>query len=134
MNNRKLVLENGMVFEGVGFGSLNEVVAEMIFNTSVVGYQEILSDPTNCNKMICMTYPLIGNYGLTDDDYESKHLSVKGMIVREYNELPSNFRYTKTLGEVMEENNISGISGIDTRCITKIIRGKGTVKALLCDI
>ena len=134
MNNRKLVLENGMVFEGVGFGSLNEVVAEMIFNTSVVGYQEILSDPTNCNKMICMTYPLIGNYGLTDDDYESKHLSIKGMIVREYNELPSNFRYTKTLGEVMEENNISGISGIDTRCITKIIRGKGTVKALICDI
>ena len=134
MNNRKLVLENGMVFEGIGFGSLNEVVAEMIFNTSVVGYQEIISDPTNCNKMICMTYPLIGNYGLTDDDYESKHLSIKGMIVREYNELPSNFRYTKTLGEVMEENNISGISGIDTRCVTKIIREKGTIKALICDI
>ena len=71
MNNRKLVLENGKVFEGVGFGSSKEVVAEMIYNTSVVGYQEIISDPTNCNKIICFTYPLIGNYGLTDEDYES---------------------------------------------------------------
>ena len=134
MNNRKLVLENGAVFEGIGFGSLNEAIAEIIFNTSVVGYQEIISDPTNANKMICMTYPLIGNYGLTDDDYESKYSSVKGLIVREYNELPSNFRYTKTLGEVMEENNVSGISGVDTRSITKIIRDKGTLKGLICDI
>ena len=134
MNNRKLVLENGAVYEGMGFGSLNEVVSEIIFNTSVVGYQEILSDPTNCSKMICMTYPLIGNYGLTDEDYESKHLSVKGMIVREYNELPSNFRYTKTLGEVMEENNISGITGVDTRSITKAVRDNGSMKGLICDI
>lgn len=134
MNNRKLVLESGQVFEGIGFGSLNEVVAELIFNTAVVGYQEIISDPSNCNKMICMTYPLIGNYGLTDEDYESKHLSVKGMIVREYNELPSNFRYTKTLGEVMEENNISGIAGIDTRSVMKIVRDNGTLKALICDV
>lgn len=134
MNNRKLVLENGKVFEGVGFGSLNEVVSEIIFNTSVVGYQEIISDPSNCNKMICMTYPLIGNYGLTDDDYESKHISIKGMIVREYNELPSNFRYTKTLGEVMEENNISGICGIDTRSVMKTIRDQGNMKGLICDI
>ncbi len=134
MNNRKLVLENGKVFEGVGFGSLNEVVAKLIYNTAVVGYQEIISDPTNCNKMICMTYPLIGNYGLTDEDYESKHLSAKGLIVKEYNDLPSNFRYTRTLGDVMEENNISGISGIDTRCVMKIIREEGTQKALICDI
>lgn len=134
MNNRKIVLENGIVFEGIGFGSKQEAVAELIYNTAVVGYQEIISDPTNCNKIICMTYPLIGNYGLTDEDYESKHLCLKGMIVREYNEVPSNFRYTKTLGEVMEENNISGISGVDTRNITKIIREEGTLKALICDI
>jgi len=134
MNNRKLVLENGKVFEGKGFGSLNEVVAELIYNTSVVGYQEIVSDPTNCNKMICMTYPLIGNYGLTDEDYESKNLCAKGLIVREYNDDPSNFRYTRTLGEVMEENNISGISDVDTRSITKIIRNEGSLKALICDI
>lgn len=134
MNNRKLVLENGKVFEGKGFGSLNEAVAELIYNTAVVGYQEIISDPTNYNKMICMTYPLIGNYGLTDEDYESKHICAKGLIVREYNDDPSNFRYTRTLGEVMEENNISGISNVDTRSITKIIRNEGSLKALICDI
>ena len=134
MNNRKLVLENGKVFEGKGFGSLNEAVAEIIYNTAVVGYQEIISDPTNCNKMICMTYPLIGNYGLADEDYESKHICAKGLIVREYNDDPSNFRYTRTLGEVMEENNISGICNVDTRSIMRIIRNEGTLKALICDI
>ena len=131
---RKLVLENGKTFDGVGFGSLKECVAELIFNTSVVGYQEIISDPVNANKMICMTYPLIGNYGLTDEDYESKNIFTKGLIVREYNDLPSNFRYTRTLGEVMEENNVCGISDVDTREITKIIRTEGSMKALICDI
>lgn len=134
MKKRKLVLENGKVFYGEAFGSLNENVAEIIYNTAVVGYQEILSDPTNFNKIICMTYPLIGNYGLTDEDYESKHICTKGMIVREYNEVPSNFRYTRTLGEVMEENNVSGISGVDTRELMNIIRENGTMKALICDV
>ena len=134
MNNRKLVLENGQVFEGVGFGSLNENVAEIIYYTGVVGYQEMISDPANCGKMVCMTYPLIGNYGLTDEDYESKHISIKGMIVREYNEIPSNFRYTRTLGEVMEENEVSGIALVDTRCLMKIICEHGCMKALICDI
>lgn len=134
MNNRKLVLENGSVFEGYGFGSSNEIVYELIFNTAVVGYQEIISDPANYNKIICMTYPLIGNYGLTDEDYESKYLGVKGLVVKEYNEIPSNFRYTRTLGDVMEENNIVGIAGIDTRNIMKIIQKDGVQKALICDI
>ena len=134
MNNRKLVLENGQVFEGVGFGSLNETVAEIIYNTAVVGYQEIISDPTNTAKIVCMTYPLIGNYGLTDEDYESKHICTKGLIVREYNEIPSNFRYTRTLEEVMEENNVSGIQGVDTRELMKVIQQNGTMKALICDI
>ena len=134
MKNRKLVLENGQVFEGLGFGSSNEVVAEIIFNTSVVGYQEIISDPANCNKLIGMTYPLIGNYGMTDEDYESKHISAKGLIVREYNEFPSNFRYTRTLDEVMEENSVSGISEIDTRCLMKIVRDNSSIKGLICDI
>ena len=122
MNNRKLVLENGQVFEGIGFGSLNDAVAEIIYNTAVVGYQEIISDPANSAKIICMTYPLIGNYGLTDDDYESKHICTKGLIVREYNEIPSNFRYTRTLEEVMDENGVSGIQGIDTRELMKTIQ------------
>lgn len=134
MNNRKLVLENGQVFVGTGFGSTKEMVAEIIYNTAVVGYQEIISDPANCGKMICMTYPLIGNYGLTDEDYESKHIAVKGMIVREYNDMPSNFRYTRTLAEVMEENDVCGIEGIDTRSLMKIIRDEGSMKALICDV
>ena len=134
MNNRKLVLENKMVIEGVGFGHLGEVVCEMIFNTAVVGYQEIISDPSNYNKIICMTYPLIGNYGLTDEDYESKYLGVKGLVVKEYNAIPSNFRYTRTLSDVMEESGICGISGIDTRHLMKIIQTEGVQKALICDI
>lgn len=134
MNNRKLVLENKMVFEGIGFGSLEEVVCELSFNTAVVGYQEIISDPANFNKIICMTYPLIGNYGLTDEDYESKYLGVKGLVVKEYNEIPSNFRYTRTLGDVMEENKISGIANIDTRALMKVIQKEGIQKAMICDI
>ena len=134
MNNCKLVLENGVVFEGKSFGCKKEAVATIVYNTSVVGYQEIISDPTNCNQILCMTYPLIGNYGLTDEDYESKKISIKGMIVREYNEEPSNFRYTTTLSEKMEENDIVGICGVDTRCITRIIRKEGNIKGLICDI
>ena len=131
---RKLVLENGKTFVGEAFGSLNEVVAEITFNTAVVGYQEMISDPANANKMICMTYPLIGNYGLADEDYESKNTFAKGLIVREYNDSPSNFRYTRTLAEVMEENNVSGISEIDTRELTKVIRTEGSMKAIIADL
>ncbi len=131
---RKLVLEDGHVFEGVGFGSMEEKIAEIVFNTSVVGYQEILSDPSYCSQMVCMTYPLIGNYGLTDEDYESKNIYMSGFIVREYNDIPSNFRFTRTLGEVMEENHVVGISEVDTREIVRIIRDYGSMKAMICDV
>lgn len=131
---RKLVLEDGHVFEGIGFGSNEEKIAELVFNTSMVGYQEILSDPSYCGQFVCMTYPLIGNYGLTDEDYESKNIFMSGFIVKEYNDLPSNFRYTKTLDEVMNENHVVGISDVDTREITRIIRDHGSMKALICDI
>ncbi|MBQ3253371.1 MAG: glutamine-hydrolyzing carbamoyl-phosphate synthase small subunit [Acholeplasmatales bacterium] len=134
MKNRKLVLENGKVFEGVSFGSNNEAIAELVFNTAVVGYQEILSDPSNCHQIVCMAYPVIGNYGLTDEDYESKSITVSGVIVREYNDIPSNFRYTHKLGEVMDENGVPGIAEVDTRQIVRIIRDNGTMKALICDI
>ena len=130
---RKLVLENGLVFEGNGFGSECEVVSELVFNTSVVGYQEILSDPATFNQIVCMTYPVMGSYGLTDEDYESKGITAAGVIVREYNDEPSNFRYTHKLGEVMDEQNVAGISNIDTRELTRIIRDNGTMKALICD-
>ena len=131
---RKLVLEDGHVFLGEGFGSNEEKVAELVFNTSMVGYQEILSDPSYCSQFVCMTYPLIGNYGLTDEDYESKNIFMSGFIVKEYNDLPSNFRYTKTLDEVMEENHVVGISSIDTRELVRLNRDKGSMKALICDI
>lgn len=133
MNKRMLVLENGKVFYGDGFGSTETKIAEIVFNTSMVGYQEILSDPSYCGQMIVMSYPLIGNYGLTADDYESKSISVAGFIVREYNDTPSNFRYTDTLSDVMKENGVAGLSGPDTRELVRIIRDEGTMKAMMTD-
>ena len=112
---KKLVTEDGAVYTGYGFGFDGERVCELVFNTSVVGYQEIISDPSYTYQAVVMTYPLIGNYGIADEDYETKVPTIGGLIVREYNDLPSNFRYTKTLSEVMEEYRIPGIEGIDTR-------------------
>lgn len=132
--NRKLVLEDGREFPGFGFASDKEKVGELVFNTSIVGYQEILSDPSYSHQIIVMTYPLIGNYGITDEDYETKFPSIAGMIVKENNESPSNFRYTKTLSEVLDENNIPGISGLDTRMLTKIIRESEGIYAIITDI
>ncbi len=130
---KKLVLENGKVFYGEGFGSNDKKIAEIVFNTSMVGYQEILSDPSYCDQIVVMTYPLIGNYGLTSEDYESKSVFMSGFIVHEYNDLPSNFRYTETLGEKMEEYHAAGISGVDTREIVRIIRDYGSMKAMIVD-
>lgn len=129
--NKKIVLENGTEFYGYGFGADKEAINEIVFNTSMVGYQEIMSDPSYTDQMVCMTYPLIGNYGMTDEDYETKVPTMGGMIVREYNDLPSNFRYTKTLSEVLDEYSIPGISGVDTRKITRIIRDEGSQKVLI---
>ena len=134
VKNKKLVLANGRVFEGIGFGSDKSVIAEIVFNTSMVGYQEILSDSSYCGQMVCMTYPLIGNYGITDEDYESKSIKMSGFVVREYNDSPSNFRATKTLGDVMEENDCAGISNVDTREIARIIRDNGSQLAMITDI
>ncbi len=123
---RKIVFEDGTEYYGYGFGSSETKVTEIIFNTSMVGYQEIISDPSYTYQSVVMTYPLIGNYGIADDDYETKTPTIGGLIVREYNDFPSNFRYTKTLSEVMEEYHISGISGVDTRKITRSIRDEGS--------
>lgn len=130
---KKLVLENGKEFPGYGFGSNRVAVCELMFNTSMVGYQEIISDPSYTDQIVVMTYPLMGNYGITDEDYESKFPSLGGMVVREYCDAPSNFRYTKTLNEVFEEQNIPGICGVDTRMITRIIRNEGVQKAAIVD-
>jgi len=131
---RKLVLNNGQIYEGYSFGSTEEVACELVFNTSMVGYQEIFSDPSCADQGVVMTYPVIGNYGTNDDDYETKEPSVKALIVREYNDNPSNFRYTKSLGEIMEEDGIVGIYGLDTRKLTRVLREGGLVIGVITDM
>ena len=132
--NRKLVLESGGVYPGVGFGAPVDRVCEIVFNTSMVGYQEIVSDPSYTYQAVVMTYPIIGNYGVTDDDYETRVPSLGALIVREYNDNPSNFRYTKTLSELLSDNGIPGLQGVDTRKLTRQIRDQGSQKALITDI
>ena len=129
--NRKLVLEDGAEYYGTGFGYTGDAVCEIVFNTSMVGYQEIISDPSYTYQAVVMTYPLIGNYGIADEDYETKTPTIGGLIVREYNDLPSNFRYTKTLSEVMEEYKIPGLAGIDTRKLTRSIRDFGSRRGII---
>ena len=130
---KKIVLENGREFYGYGFGTDREAINEIVFNTSMVGYQEIISDPSYTGQTVVMTYPLIGNYGTAEEDYETKFPTIGGLIVREYNDIPSNFRYTRTLNEVFEEMGIPGISGVDTRCLTRIIRDEGSQKVMITD-
>ena len=131
---RKIVFEDKTEYFGYGFGSMNDVIAEVVFNTSMAGYQEIVSDLSYTDQAVVMTYPLIGNYGMTDEDYECKSPGIRGVIVYDYNDTPSNFRYTKTLSEYLEENGIAGISGIDTRKLTKKIRDKGTERIIITSV
>ncbi len=132
--NKKIVLQDGEEYYGYGFGKDKEAICEIVFNTSMVGYQEIISDPSYTYQMVVMTYPLIGNYGITDEDYETKQPTIGALVVREYNNKPSNFRYTKTLSEYLEENDIPGIYGIDTRKLARSIREKGSRKAIITSI
>ena len=130
---RKLVLETGTEYYGCGFGAARQTVCEAVFNTAMVGYQEIVSDPSYTGQGVVMTYPIIGNYGITDEDFETKTPTIGALIVREYNDNPSNFRYTKTLSELMDEYGIPGISGVDTRKLTREIRDVGSMRMLLTD-
>ena len=134
MKNKKLVLENGTVFEGYGFGADRDAVAELVFNTSMVGYQEIVSENSYFEQLVVLTYPIIGSYGVNDEDDECKNPNIGGLIVRDYNDMPSNFRYTKTLSEAMEEDDIPGIHGLDTRTLTRMIRDNGPMKAMITSI
>lgn len=131
--NRKIVLQNGNEYYGYGFGDKADKVCEIVFSTAMVGYQEILTDPSCTAQMVVLTYPLIGNYGITDDDHETRVPTIGALLVHEFNENPSNFRYTKTLSEFLEENHIPGIYGVDTREITRIIRDKGSCRAIITD-
>ena len=126
---RKLILEDGSEYVGYAFGSKEEKMFEIVFNTSMVGYQEIISDPSYTYQGVVMTYPLIGNYGMCDEDYETLVPTISGLIVREYCDEPSNFRCKNTLGEIMEKYNIVGISGLDTRKLARHIRDYGCCRA-----
>ena len=128
---RKIILEDGTAYTGFSFGAAKEKILEIVFNTSMAGYQEILSDPSYTGQAVVMTYPLIGNYGMAEDDYETDTPTIGALIVREYNDEPSNFRSVRTLGEVMEEYGIAGISGVDTRKLNRSIRDHGSRMALL---
>ena len=129
--NRKIVLEDGSEYYGRGFGSMDTRVCELVFNTSIVGYQEIVSDPSYTDQAVVMTYPLIGNYGIADEDFETRFPTIGGLIVGEYNDHPSNFRCTKTLSEILEDYDIPGIEGVDTRRLTRSIRDLGSRRGLI---
>ena len=130
----KIVLADGSEYRGYRFGARGDRVCEIVFNTSMVGYQEIVSDPSYTDQLVVMTYPIIGNYGITDEDFETKIPTIGGLAVREYNDIPSNFRYTKTLSEILEDYGIPAVEGIDTRKLTRSIRDHGSRKALITDI
>ena len=128
---RKLILEDGQEYTGYGFGDTGDKILEVVFNTSMVGYQEILSDPSYTDQAVVMTYPLIGNYGMADEDYETDTPTIGALIVHDYNDEPSNFRSTASLSDVMCRYGIAGISGIDTRKLNRSIRDYGTRKVLI---
>ena len=126
-----LILEDGTVFRGTGIGSDREVISEIVFNTSMTGYLEVLTDPSYAGQAVTMTYPLIGNYGICYDDMESGRPWPDGFIVRELSRLPSNFRSTDTIQNFLSKYDIPGIAGIDTRALTKILREKGTMNGMI---
>jgi carbamoyl-phosphate synthase small subunit len=127
----KLALEDGTVFTGRGFGAEGETFGEAVFNTSMTGYQEVLTDPSYTGQIVAMTYPLIGNYGITADDTESQKPHVEGFVVREAARMPSNFRAQKTLDAYLREYDIIGLEGIDTRALVRRLRVRGAMNAVL---
>ncbi|MCE7961528.1 MAG: carbamoyl-phosphate synthase small subunit [Acidobacteria bacterium ACB1] len=124
-----LVLEDGRVFEGISFGAVGETFGEIVFNTSMSGYQEILTDPSYAGQIVTMTYPLIGNYGVNSEDVESRKTWAEGFVVRESSRIVSNFRSTMSLDDYLKANNIVGIEHIDTRALVRHIRDKGAMRA-----
>ncbi len=126
-----LILEDGTVFEGIHIGANKEIISEIVFNTSMAGYLEVLTDPSYAGQAVCMTYPLIGNYGICKDDMESFKPWPDGFIVRELSRNFSNFRADYSIQKFLEENNVPGIAGIDTRALTKILRNKGTMNGMI---
>lgn len=126
-----LILEDGHIFEGTSMGSTKEVISEIVFNTSMTGYLEILTDPSYAGQAVVMTYPLIGNYGVCYEDMEDPKPWADGFIVRELATCPSNFRSENSLEKFLVDSDITGIQGIDTRALTKILRTKGTMNGMI---
>jgi carbamoyl-phosphate synthase small subunit len=126
-----IALEDGTIFEGESFGAVGEAIGEAVFNTSMTGYQEVLTDPSYASQIVTMTYPLIGNYGVNEHDVESARVQVSGFVVKEACRYPSNFTSTKTLAQYLIENHIVGVEGIDTRMLTKHLRVRGAMKAVI---
>ncbi|MFS0858893.1 glutamine-hydrolyzing carbamoyl-phosphate synthase small subunit [Paenibacillus taichungensis] len=127
----RLLLEDGTLFTGKAFGAEGETTGEVVFNTGITGYQEVLSDPSYCGQIVTMTYPLIGNYGITRDDFESIRPFVHGFVVRRHEPTPSNWRAEYSVDDLLKEYGIVGISEIDTRMLTRRIRHHGTMKGIL---
>mgnify|MGYP001230988103 CR=1 FL=1 len=127
----RLLLEDGTLFTGRSFGAATGSVGEVVFNTGITGYQEVLSDPSYCGQIVTMTFPLIGNYGINRDDFESIRPYVHGFVVRRHEDVPSNWRAQYTVNQLLKEYGIPGISDIDTRMLTRILRVHGTMKGIL---
>jgi carbamoyl-phosphate synthase small subunit len=130
----KLVLENGQIFTGEAFGAEGEVDGEVCFNTSMTGYQEILTDPSYTGQIVTMTYPLIGNYGINSEDVESRGLFLKGFVIRELCEIPSNYRSQESLDHYLRRNRVIGLQGIDTRALVRLLRTQGALRGVLSTV
>ena len=126
-----LILENGSIFSGTSIGSTTDRICELVFNTSMAGYQEILTDPSYAGQGVVMSYPLIGNYGVNSIDNESSRTWVDAIVVRHLSPRGSNFRCEGDLGTYLKEHDITGIEGVDTRALTKILRNQGSMNAML---
>ena len=126
-----LVLEDGSVYQGDSFGALGTAYGEVVFNTSMTGYQEILTDPSYAGQIVVATYPLIGNYGINAQDAESRRVQVAGYVVRQHNAHPSHFGSTGTLHEYLANQGVTGISGVDTRALTRRLRSQGVMMGCL---
>ncbi len=129
-----IALEDGTLFEGRSFTGSGEAIGEIVFNTSMSGYQEILTDPSYTGQIVTMTYPLIGNYGVNKEDMESASVHPKAFLIKEYNGYPSNFRSDQTLGEFLQEYGVLGVEGFDTRALVRHIRTKGAMKGIISTI
>lgn len=133
MSKAYLILENGKVFEGTSFGKVKKTVGEVVFNTGMVGYLETLTDKNNFGQIVVQTFPMIGNYGVIPEDFQSEKATVNGYVVREICDKPSNFRCEGVLEDYLVKEEVAGICGIDTRALTRILREEGTMNGMICD-